>query len=296
MNPPSFPSFFSFLPAAARSAAAFCRGLRGRGGRDLRDRSGGIRGLGRGNVGGFGLLGCGHDGASSCGSESHDKLEIGVDEIGPAGMAGDFFTDNGDARRSTDEQDARERRLIDTGRDDCTVEGAERVDDARAHGRFELVTRDAHLGVQAGDGDRDGRLGVVRQRFLRVDAVGSELDERAPDLGIGAVEFAEAAVERVVHVRQHHLIEIDATQALEPFRWPEQDRAVLGALHDRGVERPAAEVVHGDDVADRDTTEADVVQRGRARLRKQASPRPRRRAGPLRAADRACTRPTSRGA
>ena len=172
MNPPSLPSFFSLVPAAARSAAAFCAacaaavvGAFGTGAAAVSAVS-----VGDWSVSDF--LGVAMTVLPPAAPRATTSLRSASIRIGPAGVAGHFFTDNGDARRSTDEQDTGERRLVDARGDDGTVEGAERVDDARAHGRLELVTRDAHLGVQTRHGDRDGRLGVVGQRFLRRDAVG----------------------------------------------------------------------------------------------------------------------------
>ena len=69
-------------------------------------------------------------------------------------------------------------------------------------------------------------------------------------------------VERVVDVRDDHLVEVDTTQPFEPFGRPEDLGAAFVALHDGRVERAAAEVVDGDDVAGREAAEADVVQRG----------------------------------
>jgi hypothetical protein len=261
------PTFLRFLLRVLRGCGRAQRGRLGRGlrggrGRDL--RRGRCRGCGFAvvRVDGVGVLRCGHDRASSYGSESHDEFEIGVEQRRPSGMTTDLLADDRYPRRSSDEQHAREGRRLGAGTGDRTIERTDRVGDAGANRGLELVTRDAHLRVQSGRSDGHGRFRVGRQRLFGSSAVGAQLHERAPGLGVGRIQFAQSPVERVIDVGNDHLIEIDTTQPFEPFGRSEDLRATFVAPHDGRVERPAAEVVDGDDVAGHKAAETHVVQCG----------------------------------
>ena len=75
-------------------------------------------------------------------------------------------------------------------------------------------------------------------------------------------------------VLEHHLVEVDAAQPLQPLRPAEQPetgrpgagRRGVALAHDGGVERAAAQVVHGDRGAGPDPLGGGVVQRGGLRL------------------------------
>ena len=68
------------------------------------------------------------------------------------------------------------------------------------------------------------------------------------------------------HAGEERLVEVDPAQPLHPLGSPELFEAVLGLAQDRGVERPAAEVVDGDDRAGRHALLLGVVDGGRLGL------------------------------
>ena len=97
-------------------------------------------------------------------------------------------------------------------------------------------------------------------------------------------------------VREHGLVEVDATEALDALRLAERLEAVAGAPQHGGVERAAAEVVDRDDVAHVDALTGGEVHGGRLRLGDER--RASGSAGELRRllrAARSCTDPSSPG-
>ena len=123
------------------------------------------------------------------------------------------------------------------------------------------VARDAHLGDEIGERDRNRRLAVERERFLRTGALHAELGERAPHGGVGRVDLAQVLVDRRVHVREHGVVEVEAAEALEALGRAQQLTGAVAAAHDGDVEGAAAEVVDRDGVARVHATEVQVVQR-----------------------------------
>ena len=110
---------------------------------------------------------------------------------------------------------------------------------------------------------------------------GSTVDAASADLGH--------------HAGEERLVEVDPAEALHPLGSPELLEAVLGLAQDRGVERPAAEVVDGDDRAGRHALLAGRSGRRPPRARSAGS-RSRHRPGgwPARGG-RSCRRRSSRG-
>ena len=83
-----------------------------------------------------------------------------------------------------------------------------------------------------------------------------------------------------IDLGEERLVEVDAAEPLHPLRAAELLEPVLGLAQDRGVERPAAEVVDGDDRAGRDPLLLGVVDGRRLGLGQQ------RHVGEIRLADR----------
>ena len=71
------------------------------------------------------------------------------------------------------------------------------------------------------------------------------------------------------HAGEERLVEVDAAQPLHPLGPAELLEAVLGLAQDRGVERPAAEVVDGDDRTGRHAFLLGIVDGGRLGLGQQ---------------------------
>jgi hypothetical protein len=100
--------------------------------------------------------------------------------------------------------------------------------------------------VAVGQHDRDGDLGVARQRLLRVDAVGPQDGQRGAQDRIVGLEGLPLQADHLEDVAHHRLVEIDAAQVLDAVGASQQgEPTVVLDPHDRGVEGPAAQVVDG---------------------------------------------------
>ena len=94
-------------------------------------------------------------------------------------------------------------------------------------------------------------------------------DEGGADGRVGRVELAQLAVERRVDVGEDRGVDVDAAQALDPLGHPDDLEPRLRLADHRSIERPAAEVVDGDDVARLDALLAGVVDGRRLGLGQQ---------------------------
>ncbi len=106
------------------------------------------------------------------------------------------------------------------------------------------------------------RLGVGGECFLGGRALSPQPGQPGPDGGITAIQLAELAVQRGIHVGEHGVIDVDPAEALQAFGRAEQFGPVLAVAHDRGVERPTSEVEDGDGLAGLEPAEAGVVTGG----------------------------------
>ena len=111
----------------------------------------------------------------------------------------------------------------------------------------------------------DASVSVESASFASVQSARSWTSARRTS---GSVESSSRSFpsSAVVDVHDHHLVEVDAAESLEAFGRPEDLGTAFVALHDRRVERAAAEVIDRDDVAGREPTEAGVVHGGGYRL------------------------------
>ena len=123
-----------------------------------------------------------------------------------------------------------------------------------------------------GQRDRDRRVGVGRQRLLGAAALVAQPGLTDADLRVGRVGGRHEPAERRVDVGEHGLVDVDAAEALHALGRAEQLEAGLGLADDRGVERAAAEVVHGDDLAGFDPLLAGVGDGGRLGLGDEHDP------------------------
>ena len=68
-------------------------------------------------------------------------------------------------------------------------------------------------------------------------------------------------------MREHGVVEVEATEALESLGGTEQLAGAVAAAHDRDVERATTEVVDRDDVAGLHPSEVHVVRARPPRVR-----------------------------
>ena len=120
--------------------------------------------------------------------------------------------------------------------------------------------------------------------------------------GITRVDALPTVPCRGVNEGEHGLIEVDPAQPLDSLGGGRQLPAGLGAAQDRGVERAAAEVVDGDDVAGVEPFGRAVRSRRRTRQRpaarssvKPGTAQPRRPSGWPATDIRSCTDPSLPG-
>ena len=153
-------------------------------------------------------------------------------------------------------------RGIDAGRLQRPAQGGDGGVDRRADHFFELAAGQADLGLQLGQQHRNGGFGVRGQGFLGGDALVAQPDGGAGGSGIGRVEAGDCAVEGLVDVGEHGLVEVDAAESLDAFRASEDVEAVLGGAQNGRVESAPAEVVDRDQRARVEAIVAGVVRGG----------------------------------
>ena len=191
-----------------------------------------------------------------CRAQHDHELGIGVGEQGAAGVGADLLDHERDSARAADEHDAGEIAGGNARRRDGPVERTERLGRRGPHDGLELGAGHPHLGVKARESNTDDRhLGVDRQRLLGRDAVGTQREHGRDARRDRRCRSRQRPVERGVDVGEHRVVEVDAAEALETLGRAEQPAPLGTDPHDRGVERAAAEVVHGDGVAGRQPTE-----------------------------------------
>ncbi len=221
-------------------------------------------------------------------------LRVRVDGDRASELGRDQFGHHRDARRTPDEQHAREVARVNVRARHRSLQGGHGLDERDPNHRLELAAGEAHLSAQTGQHDRDRGLGVDRQRFLRVDAVVPESGEERRGRGIVEVELSDRVGTCRADVGEHRFVEVDAAETLDPLRLAEHREALVVLSEDRGVERPSAQVVHRDDRAGLEPRQRRVVHGsglGFADPRRR-SERPR--CGRSGRAARACTGPNSR--
>ncbi|KJL44392.1 hypothetical protein RS82_00786 [Microbacterium trichothecenolyticum] len=138
--------------------------------------------------------------------------------------------------------------------------------DPRFDESLELGSRDAHGRSRATQEDRDGGLGVERERLLCFDALASQRRERDARLGIGSeVRRREAGGgDRMAH---HEIVEVRAPEVGDARRRSDDlQRAVRRGAHQRRIEGAAAQVVHRQHAVAVERGRGVVVPRRRDRL------------------------------
>ena len=196
------------------------------------------------------------------GAEGDGVFGVGVDGSRAAEFGGDQVGDHRNARGSADEQHGVQLGRIDLGRLQRPAQGGDGGADGRADHPFKLAAGQADLGLQVGQQHRDGGLGVRGQGFLGRDALVAQPDDRIGGAGIGRVEAGDGAVEGVVDVGEHGLVEVDAAEPLDAFRAAENVEAVLGGAQNGRIEGAPAEVVDRDQRAQVEAIVAGVVRGG----------------------------------
>ena len=167
--------------------------------------------------------------------------------IGPPQLGAHHLGHERDAGRAADEQDRADLVVRHPGRADGPAQRHDRLGDRRADHRLELGAGEPHLGLQARQQHRDRHVGVARQRLLGVDALLPQaghggLGRRAPRGRAGRARrctawrtWANTASSKSMPPRRSM-----------PSGVPMISKPSCGAPHHGGVERAAAEVVHGD--------------------------------------------------
>ena len=197
--------------------------------------------------------------------------------------------------RSAGQQHRPQRGRLHPGRPQRPAQGADRVGQRRPDHRLELGAGEADPGVQAGQRHRDHHLGVLGEGLLGLDAVAAQPGQGGAHVRVVRGQRRRHRAHGVQHVLEDRLVEVDAAELLDAFRFAEQLEPVGRAAQHRRVEGAAAQVVDGDDLAGRRP----------ARRPRTAPPRPparcavrRRRGRPggwPGPAGRACTDPSSPG-
>ena len=146
------------------------------------------------------------------------------------------MSDHGNARGTANEQHGVQLGGIDSGRLQRPAQGGDGGADRRADHFFELAAGQADLGLQLGQQHRNGGFGVRGQGFLGGDALVAQPDGGTGGSRIGRVEAGDCAVEGLVDVGKHGLVEVDAAESLDAFRASEDVEAVLGGAQNGRIE------------------------------------------------------------
>ena len=112
----------------------------------------------------------------------------------------------------------------------------------------------------------DGDVGVGRQGFLRQRAVGSQPGDGRHGRRVVLVEVFELAGQCSSDVTVDRSVEIDATEAFDPFWSTQYLEPQLCLAQHRGIERATTEVIDRHDRSGLDPFLAGVVDRGRLGL------------------------------
>ena len=159
------------------------------------------------------------------------------------------FPDQRDPAATAHQHDGAQPVRGQPGRADRPFESGDRVAERGSDQVVELAAGQPERGGQSGQRDRQHRVGVGRQRLLRVHAVATQPGE--PDHGVRVVRIdrGQAVAEHPDHVLEEGFVEVDAAEVFDALGRAEQAVAGRCLLQQAGVERAAAEVVHGDHVA-----------------------------------------------
>ena len=172
--------------------------------------------------------------------------------------------DQRDAARAAGEEQCGQLLAADPGAGQRLVEDRDRALDALLDHQVELLARDQHVLLDALDPDL--RLGLRRQALFRIARVfpelplglavvaGQRLADRDPGRAIVRVDLAPAELVDVPVEEVAADLGLVLVAGGAAGRAGELERVRPGAAQDGGVERPAAQVVDGDQVArgDRD--------------------------------------------
>jgi hypothetical protein len=198
---------------------------------------------------------------------------MGVDGDGPAERVAELGRHQRDARRAPDEQDGVEVLGGHAGLDDGLAQHRDGLVDERPDERLELRPgqRDGRRRRRHPVGDLD--LVLHGQRFLGVDAGGALAGQALPAVrrrghrgGVHAEDAQQLGHQRVV--------DVDAPEVLDAERPADDGEVAAGVAQQRGVERPAAEVVDGDRGALGHPGLAGIPAGGRLRLGQRRHRRP----------------------
>jgi hypothetical protein len=184
-----------------------------------------------------------------------------IDRHRPTGRLAHHLAHQWNPRCAADEQDPSNVGELQLGGADSPLQRLHGVGDARPNHRFELDARQANVRHQVRERDRDRDVGIRRQGFLRAPTLIAQARERSRRGGVVAHHVAWLQTERLHHVLQDGMIEVDAADPLEALRLPDEGESFGGLAQQRCVERTATEVIHGDDLTDLDPLERGVVDR-----------------------------------
>ena len=175
--------------------------------------------------------------------------------------------DERDPRRAADQQHVIDRVGLEARGPQRPLERGDRLGEGRSHEGLELAPGHAHLGLHVRQEHRHAGLAVERQALLGDGALLAEAGDGRQGLGVVGVEVFLGVVDRGADVAEHGGVDVDAAQALDALGRPEHREPAVGLLAEhRGVERAAAEVVHGHDRALLDPLLGGVGDGGRLRL------------------------------
>ena len=201
------------------------------------------------------------------GAERHGMLRMCVERDGTSELGTDELGDERDTRRPADEQDRPQLLCGHAGRAECAFGDDEGVAERGADHRLELGSGEPDLCLHRRQDHRDRDVGVARERLLRPDALVEYSGHRRLGVQIVGIEPCDVVGDGGDDVSHDRLVEVDATESFDALGFAEQLESLVGGdPHDRDVERAAAQVVHGDDVAGIEAVLCCVVDGGRLRL------------------------------
>jgi hypothetical protein len=154
-------------------------------------------------------------------------LRVRIHRVGPTGGLPDHLADERDPRAAAHQQDAVQILVLQTSAPHGAAEGLDGLPDPRLDHRFELDPGDPHVRLDDRQVDLDRRVGIRRERFLGPTALLAQPRHRSHHGRVARVELRAGRPDRIEHVPEERLIEIDAAEPLHAF-WPAEElEAVL---------------------------------------------------------------------
>ena len=128
----------------------------------------------------------------------------------------------------------------------------DRLGDVGTDQVLEVLAGERQLGLEPGQVDVDRRFGFGRQRLLGTPALVPQPHQGGSGRRVVRVHRDAIRADEADHAAGERLVEVDAAEVLHLLGGPDFLETGLGLAQDRGVERPAAEVVDRDERADRE--------------------------------------------